>query len=50
MRVLGDFIDHYMTYSEWLDNRPKADLSKRVDQPNVENFGVEGTFKQLQID
>lgn len=39
-----------MANDEWLENRPTADMSKRAGPPKAENFGAEGTFKQLPND
>ncbi|VVC39734.1 Hypothetical protein CINCED_3A001403 [Cinara cedri] len=45
-----DLFEYLLSETEYLENRPIADLSKRPGQQNANNFGVEGTFKKLQID
>ncbi|VVC39722.1 Cellular retinaldehyde binding/alpha-tocopherol transport,CRAL/TRIO, N-terminal domain,CRAL-TRIO lipid [Cinara cedri] len=48
------FEDKWFDYGKantgWLENRQKADLSKRINRPNFGELGVEGTFKKLEID
>lgn len=35
---------------EWLESKPKADLSKRPEKSRSDKLNMDGTFKKLSID
>ncbi|VVC39731.1 Cellular retinaldehyde binding/alpha-tocopherol transport,CRAL/TRIO, N-terminal domain,CRAL-TRIO lipid [Cinara cedri] len=46
-----DMLEFLLSNKEWLENRPKADLSRRPEQLKTDGSdSVDGTFKRLQID
>jgi len=45
-----DMLELLIANKEWLEARPKADLSKRPEHTKTGGLDMNGTFKQLQID
>jgi len=45
-----DMLDLLMANKEWLEARPKADLSRRPEHTKTDELDMNGTFKKLQID
>jgi len=46
----GNLFEMLMSGKEWLDERPKADLSKLPKRTKSDELDMTGTFKKLQID
>lgn len=45
-----DMLELLMANKEWLEARPKADLSRRPEHTKTDELDMNGTFKKLQID
>ncbi|VVC39804.1 Hypothetical protein CINCED_3A020519 [Cinara cedri] len=48
--IEDNWFEYTMANNEWLGNRPKADLSKRVGQLKLCELNVKDKFKKLEID
>lgn len=48
--LVEDMLELLMANKEWLEARPKADLSRRPEYTKADELDMNGTFKQLQID
>lgn len=49
--IVDNMLEFLVSNKEWLENRPKADLSRRPEQLKTDGSdSMDGTFKRLQID
>ncbi|XP_050522606.1 alpha-tocopherol transfer protein-like [Daktulosphaira vitifoliae] len=49
-KIEESWIEFILQNKEWLDKRPKADLSKCPVNVKTDDLGINGTFKQLTFD